>query len=343
MLDLSILIVSHNTRALMLACLDSIRRETDRIAFEVILVDNASSDGSAAAAAAHPLGPRVLALPENVGFAGANIIAAGQARGRCLLLLNPDTVVLDRALERLLDFAAEYPHAGIWGGRTLFADGRLNASSCWAEMTLWNLVCRAAGLTGLFPNSAWFNCEAYGGWKRDTIREVDIVTGCFLLITRRLWDRLGGFDPAYFMYGEDADLCLRARARGARPMITPEATIIHYGGASEPTREGKMIKLLAAKASLIARHWHRLRVPLGLVLLAGWPLSRTLAYGIAAHFTGSPAHAKETETWRAIWSGHTRWARASRQVDPARPVPPALQQALVNAPRIGCRDAREMG
>ena len=77
------------------------------------------------------------------------------------------------------------------------------------------------------------------------MREVDIVSGCFLLITRELWNRLGGFDPVFLMYGEDADLCLRARKLGARPMVTPEATIVHYGGASEACQAGKLEKLLA--------------------------------------------------------------------------------------------------
>ena len=110
-------------------------------------------------------------------------------------------------------------------------------------MSLWNLFCRAVGLTGLFPQSRLFNAEAYGGWKRDTEREVDIVTGCFFLIEHRFWDTLGGFDPLFFMYGEEADLCLRARPLGARPRITPDARIVHYGGASERVRAEQIIRV----------------------------------------------------------------------------------------------------
>src|SRR5690606_35725860 len=117
------------------------------------------------------------------------------------------------------------------------------------------VFCVATGLSSLFRGSSLFNPEGYGGWKRDTVREVDIVSGCFFLIRRELWERLGGFDPAFFMYGEEADLCLRARKLGARPMVTPEATIVHYGGASERVRADKMVRLLQAKALLIRRHW----------------------------------------------------------------------------------------
>ena len=307
-IEVSILLVSFNTRELTLAALDSLRRETGAVATEVIVVDNASSDGSAQAIAAHPLGPRLVALTENIGFGRANNLAAREARGRYLLLLNPDTVVLDTAIERLVRFAARRPQARIWGGRTLFPDGRLNPSSCWGRITLWNLLTRATGLTGIAPRSALLNSEAMGGWLRDSEREVDIVSGCFLLIERSLWNELGGFDPLFFMYGEEADLCLRARALGARPMITPEATIVHLGGASERARADKMVRLLAAKASLVTRHFPAPTRPVGRALLAAWPLSRWLALTAAALVTGSEAHRATAATWREIWSRRKEWA-----------------------------------
>lgn len=311
-IEVSILLVSFNTRELTLAALDSLRRETGAVATEVIVVDNASSDGSAQAIAAHPLGPRLVALSENIGFGRANNLAAREARGRYLLLLNPDTVVLDTAIERLVRFAARRPQARIWGGRTLFPDGRLNPSSCWGRITLWNLLTRATGLTGIAPRSALLNSEAMGGWLRDSEREVDIVSGCFLLIERSLWNELGGFDPLFFMYGEEADLCLRARALGARPMITPEATIVHLGGASERARADKMVRLLAAKASLVTRHFPAPTRPVGRALLAAWPLSRWLALTAAALVTGSESHRAIAATWREIWSRRKEWAAGYR-------------------------------
>ena len=155
-------------------------------------------------------------------------------------LLNPDTLVLRGALDKLLAFAKEKPQAGIWGGRTLYADGSLNPFSCWRRLDLWALAMRATGLVSLFRESPIFNAEAYGGWRRDTVRGVDIVTGCLFLTSRRAdWLRLGGFDPTFVMYGDEADLCRRAQAIGARPMITPEAEIVHYAGASETVRAEK--------------------------------------------------------------------------------------------------------
>lgn len=307
----SILVVSYNTRAMTLDCLTSLEAET-RTPHEVVVVDNASTDGSAdAIAEAFPPARfphvRLIRSPDNLGFAAANNVAAKHARARYILLLNPDTVVLDGAVDRLLAFAAAMPHARIWGGRTLFADGSLNPGSCWQRMTLWNLFCRAAGLAHLFPRSSIFNNEAYGGWQRDQSSRVSIVTGCFFLIERGLWERLGGFNRAFFMYGEEADLCLRARAFGADPHITPEACIIHHGGASEKVRADKMVRLLAGKATLINRHLPAWQQPLAQLLLQSWPLSRYMVVELAGRLSRSSSLREKSAVWAEIWRRRPAW------------------------------------
>ena len=328
--DVSILVVSYNTCALTLACLDSIAAETRDCSYEVIVVDNASADGSAEAIARHASRPRLIASRQNLGFARANNVAAAEASGEFILLLNPDTIIRERAIDRLRAFALRRPEARIWGGRTLFADGRLNPSSCWGRMTVWNQLCRALGLTGACARSELFNGEAYGRWDRGSERAVDIVSGCFLMIRRDDWATLGGFDTSYFMYGEEADLCLRAaRAIGARPRVTPEATIVHYGGASERARAAKMIKLLTAKATLIRRHWPAWQVPLGLALMAAWPLSRWLACAVAGRILRKPGLIEAAAVWGEIARARRQWiggygsARASSSL--AGSGRPALQ------------------
>jgi hypothetical protein len=334
-IEVSILIVSYNTRAMTMAALDSVAAETRDVSYEVIVVDNASSDGSADAIADHPLKPRLIALNENIGFARANNLAAEEARGTYILLLNSDTVVRDHAIDRLVAFAKRRRRALIWGGRTLFADGRLNPSSCWGRMTPWNLASRLLGLTALLPASELMNGECIGGWQRDHERHVDIVSGCFLLIPRSIWLALGGFDPVYFMYGEDADLCLRARRLGAEPMITPEATIIHHGGGSERVRADKMVKLLAGKATLIERHWPYPLRQLGLHLLLAWPLSRWLALSLIAAVTGSRATEELAQSWREVWEARIQWrfgyakaAPIAAEVEKATPILAPLRPAL---------------
>jgi GT2 family glycosyltransferase len=305
--EVSIIVVSWNTREMTLACIASVLERT-AAPFELIVVDNASSDGSAEAIAdAFGADPRLrlMAEGENHGFAHANNLAARVATGCRLLLLNPDTVVLDGAVDRLLAFAEARPRAGIWGGRTVFADGSLNPASCWRRMTLWSVFCRTAGLTGILPRSEIFNPEAYGAWPRDTVREVDIVTGCFLLVDRDLWERLGGFDPAFVMYGEEADLCLRARALGARPAITPEATIIHHGGASETVRADRVVRIWKGKVALIRRHFSWATRGPALALYRLWPLTRWWAGTLSGTLRGT--RGENAEVWREVWRRRREW------------------------------------
>lgn len=309
--DLAIIIISYNTRAMTLAAIASARAET-HTPHEIIVLDNASTDGSAdAIAAAHP-DVRLLREAVNHGFGPAHEIALAQTVAPFVLLLNPDTVVLDRAIDRLMDFARATPQAMIWGGRTLYGDGSLNPTSCFAQMTLWSILCRVAGLNGVFRRSALLNSEYYGDWPRDTMREVDIVTGCFLLIERRFWDRLGGFEPAFTMYGEEVDLCLRAKALGARPMITPEATIVHYGGASQAVRADKMVRLLRAKMELIKRHFPARSRAAGLWLFRLWPLSRRWGYGAGARLRRSAALGEQARIWAEVWARRAEWQHGMR-------------------------------
>lgn len=304
---LSIIVVSYNTIDLTVNCLHSIFQETSADTFEIIVVDNASSDGSAEAIE-REFGSRIrlISLSENIGFAAANNHAVQFTSGELLLLINPDTVVLNRAIERLVAFSHLSPSAGIWGGRTVFADGTLNPASCWARQTFWSLFCQATGLNSLCRRSSWFNPEAMGAWKRDAQREVDIISGCFLLIRRSLWMQLEGFRREFFMYGEEADLCLRARQLGARPVITPNATIVHYGGASEKIRADKLVRLLRAKTLLIELHFSCGAKRLGRSLLALWPLSRFLANALLAA-AGRNLAKEKAEIWREVLDRRPDW------------------------------------
>ncbi len=299
----SILIISYNTREMTLACLRSVIAET-RSSHEVIVLDNNSADGSAAAIAVEFPDLLLIAEKDNHGFAMGNNLAAKRAQGEYILLLNPDTIVLDGAIDRLVAFADSLPQARIWGGRTLFGDNSLNTSSCWRKMSLWNIFCRTAGLTGVFARSALFNSEAYGGWDRNSMRHVDIVSGCFFLIKRADWEALDGFDPVFVMYGEEADLCLRAtRDLHAAPHVTPDATIIHYGGASERVRADRVIRVLRAKAELLRRHIPAWQRPLAWGLFLLFPLSRRIAASVGLRKGGG----ESSNVWREVWQRRAEW------------------------------------
>jgi hypothetical protein len=293
--ELTVIIVSYNTRELTLKAVETLIANAGSVAMKIVVHDNASADGSAEAVAQAFPEVEVVAHPENIGFARANNLVAERVDTEWMLLLNPDTETHPRAIENLLAFARAHPEAGITGGRTVFPDGSLNPASCWRRMTLWSLFSNAVGLAQLFPDSELFNREAMGGWQRDSVREVDIVVGCFLMIPTALWRKLGGFDPRYFMYGEEADLCLRARKLGYRPMITPDAQIMHLVGASTAVRADKAVAVLRAKATLVRDHWPPALAPIGVGLLKFAALTRRIG---AAFLPEGERRERLLGTWR---------------------------------------------
>lgn len=301
----SIIVVSYNTREMTLECLRSLEAQTS-VPYELIVVDNASADGSAEAIAAAFPGIRLIASQENHGFAKANNLAAREATAPYLLLLNPDTVVLDRAIDRLMAFAERRPEARIWGGRTLYGDMTLNAGSCNALQSLWSIFCRTTGLAMAFRRSAFFNPENYGDWDRSTEREVGYVCGCFFLIERAFWNELGGFDLTFVMYGEETDLCCRARALGARPRITPEATIVHYVGASTKRRSSKDVLVLKAQVTLAKRYLPRWQQGPAIFLLSVRPLGRKLG-GDLLGLLGSAKAKEQARRWGEVWKTRASW------------------------------------
>lgn len=304
--ELTIIVVSYNTRDLTLKCLETLYANTHEAQFRTVVWDNASSDGSAEAIAAAFPQVELVSSSENLGFAAANNVVAEQAKTEWLLLLNPDTEVFDGAVDALLAFSKAHPKAGITGGRTVFRDGSLNIASCWMQITLWSAFCMATGLTALFRKSALFNPEAMGPWKRDTVREVDIVVGCFLMIPKALWDDLDGFDLKYFMYGEEADLCLRAKAMGYSPMITPEAEIMHLVGASSGRVADKVVMVAKSRVSLIRDHWPAGLVPFGIALMWLWGALRVTAACVLA-LSGRIGHLEAREKWQRIWAKRKDW------------------------------------
>jgi GT2 family glycosyltransferase len=323
---LSILVVSYNTKRMTLDCLASIAAET-RTPHEVIVLDNVSPDGSAAAIAeafppeTHP-NLRLIASAENHGFAKGNNIVAREARGEYLLLLNPDTLILDGAIDKLVAFAERVPEAGIWGGRTLTGDRRLDPTCAFDDQTFWSILCRLTGLSVVFKGSALFNPEFYGDWQRDTEREIGVVMGCFLLIRREIWDALGGFDLSFVMYGEEADLCRRARAAGlARPRLSPEAEIIHFGGASSPKVSSDTLKL-KARITLANRYLSPWQRPLGVAMIRVWPLTRKLTGGIAAKLTGRDRFRAAAARWGAVWDNRANWRDGFPLLPHPAPNPP---------------------
>ncbi|WP_208539106.1 glycosyltransferase family 2 protein [Algihabitans albus] len=300
-----IVIVSYNTRDLTLACLRTVERETS-VAHRVIVVDNGSRDGSADAIAEAFPSVLLLRSAKNLGFAGAINLASGQLAAPWLLLLNSDAEVRDRAIDRLLAYAQAQPAPGIYGGRVLERDGRSSGISCLGRPSVWSHFCLATGLTFLFRRSVWFNPEAVRLSQDDQPREVDIVVGCLFLISTADWRRLGGFDRRFFMYGEEADLCLRAARLGLRSVAVPFATILHLGEASAETPADPLVQIARARMTLMRRHWpkrwHFTIVPLGWL----WAALRVAAASLPM-LRASARTAERRRTWRTVWRRRAEW------------------------------------
>jgi GT2 family glycosyltransferase len=288
-----VLIVAYECRDELAACLRSIDRAKGNLAIEVVVTDNASTDGTVELLRTEFPDVRLVALPENVGFAQGVNRAAAVASGEYLLLLNPDTVVHDDGgLERLVAFARENPQYGLYGGRTLWPDGTLCPGSVWGAPSLWSHACFAFLLSSAFKGSRVFDPDSLGRWQRDSVRRVGVVTGCLLLVARDDWDALGGFDERFFMYGEDVDLSLRAAQAGRPPVLVPTIEITHTVGVSSESRPGRKTLVMKGKATVARKHSR--------------PVGRALALGLLRTGVGIRALLR-IDPWPEVWRTRPDW------------------------------------
>jgi len=254
-MDVSIIIVNWNTKKLLKDCLTSIYEQTGNLGYEVLVVDNCSSDGSTEMVKADF--PQVILIQnkENRGFAAASNQAIAVARGRYVLLLNSDTLVLDKAIKKTITFADEHPNAGAIGCRVLNPDGTMQPT-CFMFPSILNMLLESTYLYKFFPKSKFFGREAMTWWDRNDVREVDVITGCFILVRREAIEQVGILDKRFFMYGEETDWCYRLKKNGWKVMFTPIGQIIHFGGQStSKTPVTMIIQLRLSILKFIKKHY----------------------------------------------------------------------------------------
>ncbi len=232
-LGVSIIIVNWNTRDLLRGCIASILAEI-QVPHEIIVIDNASPDGSAAMVAEEFPQVRLIANSGNRGFAAANNQGLAIARGRHVLLLNPDTVVLDHAINRMLSWLGSRPDVGCVGCQVLEAPGVIQ-QTCFADPTPLNIAIVEFGLARLSRWIPAFGRPWYRDWDRRSERSVDVVSGMFMLVPRAVLERVGLLDPAFFVYAEEADWCRRIRKAGYACVFAPMAQIMHLDGGGKST------------------------------------------------------------------------------------------------------------
>ncbi len=307
--DVAILIVTYNSEQQIEACLQSAIDQKGRLDQQIVVVDNSSQDGTVALIKERFPTVQLVTPGQNLGFAKGVNLAARHADAEFVLLLNPDTVVLDGAVEKAVAFARANPRYALYGGRTLKPDGSLEPSSCWGSPSLWSIFLYASGLTTLAPRNRLLDPESLGGWARDSIREVGIITGCFLLVRTDAWQKLKGLDERYFMYGEDADFAMRARAAGYHPVIYPDARVIHEVGKSSSTPLHKAMLLYKGKACYMRTHWKGLKCAFGLAFLL---------MGVGMRAAGGVVLRSANQTWIGLWRKRSEWIKGYPVAAPER-------------------------
>jgi hypothetical protein len=254
-LDVSVIIVNWNTRDILRNCLLSIYEQTNEIDFEVIVVDNASTDGSVEMVKRDFPHSSLIENVGNRGFAAANNQGLKIAKGPYILLLNSDTVVLDGAIQKTVAFAKQHPEAAVIGCKVLNPDRSLQPT-CFMFPSLLNMFLSSTYMYKLFPKSKFFGREQMTWWNRNDVREVDVVTGCFMLVKKKAIEQVGMMDEQFFMYAEETDWCYRLKKAGWKLLFTPDAQIIHFGGQSSKQIQGEMlVRLRLSILRFVNKHY----------------------------------------------------------------------------------------
>src|SRR3954452_829522 len=235
---LSVIVVNWNTEALLRGCLASLRQHLASVEHEVIVVDNASTDGSPDMVANEFPEVRLVRNEENVGFGRANNQAMRVAHGDWLLLLNSDTELFDGSVAALFDQVRLEPRIGVAHCRLLFADGRQQFTT-YPFPSLNTAAIENLGLYKLMSKRRAGERLLSGYWDYDEERDVDWVAGAFMLLPRQVFEEVGGFDESIFMYGEDLEWCQRIRDNGWRIRFYPQAAITHFDHSSSDIRWGE--------------------------------------------------------------------------------------------------------
>jgi N-acetylglucosaminyl-diphospho-decaprenol L-rhamnosyltransferase len=255
--DLSIVIVSWNVRDLLQSCLRSIYPPDGRCdapAIETIVVDNVSTDGSVEMVRQDFPQVALIANAENRGFTGGSNQGIAAGRGRYVLLLNPDTKVLDDALSRMVAYMDAHPQVGALGPMLLNPDGSVQSSRR-RFPTPATAFFESTTLQSWFPRHRLLRDYYVLDEPDDAIVEVDWVTGACLLARRAALDQVGALDDGYFMYSEELDWCRRAKTAGWQVVYYPEARVIHYGGqSSEQVKAFQIIQFNRSKIRYFAKH-----------------------------------------------------------------------------------------
>ncbi|MGE5205952.1 MAG: glycosyltransferase family 2 protein [Chlamydiota bacterium] len=334
--ELSIIIVNWNSAEYLRACLDSIFSARWGFDFEVLVIDNGSYDGCAEMLRQHFPQARFLQSPKNLGFAAASNLAFAFSAGRNLLFLNPDTEVVDDGIGRMLNVLDVMPNAGIVGPRLVGPDLSTQWNCMRCVPTILNQLLDTSFSRRMFPR--WWGFDAVAPALHEPVA-AEVAPGTCLMVRREVFAKARLFNPAYFMYAEDVDLCCRARRLGWKTYYLHDAVVIHHGGRSSRLQDDGAFPAVLMRESV----WKFLLATRGRAYAAMYrattalaAVCRLLACGglwlAAGHEARSRWQAGARKWTRVLrWSlGLEAWARALG-APPARPAPAIEMYPAVSA------------
>jgi GT2 family glycosyltransferase len=318
-MDISIIIVGWNAKRYLEICLESLTVAPPKRSMEIIVVDNASSDGSAEMIESKFPHVKLIRSPENLGFAKGNNLAIRQSQGRYVSTVNPDVKVFPGCLDALADFLDQNPSVGITGPRILNPDLTLQ-SSCRHFPTLWNNFCPAAGLTTAFKNSRFFGGEHMFFFSHDRTLAVDVLVGCFLMVRRETLGAVGLMDEGLYMYGDDVDWCRRCWNAGWKVVFFPGAQAIHDRGG---TTAAYPVRFALAQQRSVLYYWYKYHGWFGLL-----GIKSILVFHHAIRWLFGTAKRLFRSSKDAQRDTRTQVSKACLQALISESVPPAVQPAV---------------
>jgi N-acetylglucosaminyl-diphospho-decaprenol L-rhamnosyltransferase len=311
--SLNVLLVSYNTQHLLRQCLDALKRSLASYPdARIIVVDNASRDDSVAFLREHYPEVELIESGSNLGFGRANNLALPHLDGEALLLLNTDAFVEPDSIKLTMQHLAAHPDVGVIGVRLVGRDGALQPS-CRYFPTPLNMFLNHTGLARWFP---WVKPVDDMAWDHASARDCDWVPGCYYLIRGEVLERVGLFDPRFFLYMEEVDHCRRVKAAGWRVRYVPDTAVVHIGGESarsdnEITNTGRQVQALHVESMLLYFRKHRgVQGPLALLALE---VVAAVLVSLKAALKGR-GWLGISAPWRGLavmWSllGRTRWGQ----------------------------------
>jgi len=254
---LSIIIVNYNVKFFLEQCLCSVKKAIEKIDAEVFVIDNCSADGSVDYLQKNFSWVRFIVNEKNQGFAKANNIALKQCAGDYILFLNPDTIIPENILESCLDFFDKHARVGAVGVKMVDGAGNFLPESKRSFPSPVVSFFKLSGLSSLFPQSKFFNKYALGFLDKDEVHEVDVLCGAFLMAKKNILIQIGGFDEAFFMYGEDIDLCYRIQKGGNKIWYLGDQTIVHFKGESAKKNSLNYVRIFyQAMSVFVKKHYN---------------------------------------------------------------------------------------